>query len=130
MIELLVVLAILGLLIGLVGPRVVDYFGRAKTETTKLQIENLATTLELLRLDVGRYPSETEGLTALVARPAGNARWNGPYLKSASVPRDPWDRPYQYRVPGRDGRPFDLYSLGADGVDGGEGENRDIGNWR
>jgi general secretion pathway protein G len=126
LIELLVVLAILGLLAGLVAPRVLDYFGRAKTDTTRLQIENLTAALDLSRLDVGRYPSSQEGLAALVAQPAGLATWRGPYVKGNALPADSWGRPFQYRMPGSGGRPYDLLSLGADGVPGGEGGNADI----
>ncbi|MSO77446.1 MAG: type II secretion system protein GspG [Alphaproteobacteria bacterium] len=132
LIEVLIVLAILGLVFGLVGPRVMDYFGRAKHRTAGLQIENIATGLDLYRLDVGRYPSQEEGLGALMARPAGPvaSRWNGPYLGGTAMPSDPWDRPYVYRLPSRHGLAYDLYSLGADGREGGEGEDRDIGNWQ
>jgi general secretion pathway protein G len=127
LIELLVVLAILGLLAGLVAPRVLDYFGRAKTDTARLQIENLGASLDLFRLDVGRYPTAQEGLAALAAAPAGLARWHGPYVKGG-VPADPWGRPYHYRIPGAAGRPYDLFSLGADGAAGGEGEDQDLVN--
>lgn len=128
LLELLVVLAILGLLAGLVAPRVIDYFSRAKSETARLQIESMTTALDLFRLDVGRYPTQSEGIDALVGRPAGLVQWRGPYLKGASLPLDPWSRPYQYRIPGQQGRAYDLFSLGADGAPGGEGENRDIVN--
>lgn len=126
LLELLVVLAILGLLAGLVAPRVIEYFSRAKSETARLQVENLSAALDLYRLDVGRYPTQTEGLAALVRRPAGAAQWSGPYLKGNELPADPWGHPYAYRAPGRDGRAFDLYTLGADNAAGGEGENRDV----
>ena len=126
LIELLVVLAILGLLAGLVAPRVLDYFSRAKTDTARLQVENLSAALDLFRLDVGRYPTSQEGIVSLAARPAGLGTWRGPYVKGAGVPADPWGRPYQYRMPGTDGRPYDLFSLGADGAPGGEGENTDV----
>jgi general secretion pathway protein G len=128
LVEMLVVLAILALVVGLVAPRVVDYFGRAKSTTAKLQIENLAAGLDLFRLDVGRYPSPAEGLAALAQRPAALPAWKGPYIKGDGVPADPWGRPYTYRIPGRDGRAYDLLSLGADGVPGGTGENQDISN--
>jgi general secretion pathway protein G len=127
LIELLVVLAILGLLAGLVAPRVLDYFARAKTDTARLQVENLATALDLFRLDVGRYPTAQEGLAALVTPAGGVVQWSGPYVKGG-LPVDPWGRPYGYRIPGTQGRPYDLYTLGADGAPGGEGENRDIFN--
>ena len=126
LIELLVVLAILGLLAGVVAPRVLDYFGKAKTDTAKLQIENLSAALDLYRLDVGRYPSTQEGVGALVAKPAAAEAWRGPYLKGTATPADPWGRAYQYRSPGTSGRPYDLFSLGADGTPGGEGENADV----
>jgi general secretion pathway protein G len=125
LIELLVVLAILGLLAGLVAPRVLDYFGRAKSDTARLQIENISAALDLFRLDVGRYPTTQEGVPALVAA-AGIPGWRGPYLKGSSAPVDPWGRPFIYRFPGSEGRAYDLFSLGADGAPGGEGENRDI----
>jgi general secretion pathway protein G len=127
LIELLVVLAILGLLASLVGPRVLDYFGRAKSQTAALQIENIGAALDLFRLDVGRYPTTQEGLGALAAPPSGIDQWRGPYVKGG-VPMDPWGRPYLYRMPGSDGRSYDLVSLGADGAVGGEGENRDVIN--
>ena len=128
LLELLVVLAILGLLAGLVTPRVIEYFSRAKSETARLQIESMTTALDLFRLDVGRYPTQSEGLDALAGRPAGLAAWRGPYLKGSNLPLDPWARPYQYRIPGQQGRAYDVFSLGADGAPGGEGENRDLVN--
>ena len=127
LIELLVVLVILGLLVGLVGPQVMRYLGGAKTDTAKLQIENLAAALDLLLLDVGRYPTEDEGLETLVQSSPSVTRWNGPYLSRKELPLDPWNNPYHYRVPGKNG-PFDIYSLGADNAEGGEGENQDVNN--
>jgi len=125
LIELLVVLAILGLLAGLVGPQVVRYFGTAKSETAKLQIQLLAQALEMYRLDVGRYPSQAEGLRALVSAPSGIARWNGPYLRG-DLPADPWDRPFLYRMPGASGVVYEIVSYGADGQPGGSGEAADV----
>lgn len=127
LVELLVVLVILGLLAGLVGPQVMKHVGSSKTRAAKLQVEELAAALEIYRLDVGAYPTQAQGLQALVTRPAEARRWNGPYLKGDSAPLDPWGRPYVYRVPGSNGRDYDLYSLGADGAEGGEGENADVG---
>lgn len=128
LIELLVVLAILGLLAGLVGPRVLGQLGGAKSKTAAVQIKDLESAIELYKLDVGRFPSAQEGLQALVSR-AGTANgWNGPYLKKG-VPNDPWDNPYQYRFPGQHGE-FDIFTLGADNAPGGDGENADIGNWQ
>jgi general secretion pathway protein G len=129
LIELLVVLAILGLLIGLVAPPVIRYLGRAKTDVAKVDIHNLESALDLYRLDFGHYPTQTEGLPALVEKPAGLERWQGPYLKQKTVPTDPWGHPYQYRIPGEHGE-YDLYSLGADNAPGGTGENQDVTNWK
>ncbi|ADJ29712.1 type II secretion system major pseudopilin GspG [Nitrosococcus watsonii] len=129
LIELLVVLVILGLLAGLVGPQVMKYLGGAKTDSARLQIEDLAATLELYRLEVGRYPSTEEGLQALVEAPPGANRWNGPYLKKKQVPADPWGYEYHYRSPGEHGA-FDIYSLGADNSEGGEGEDQDVVSWK
>lgn len=126
LIELLVVLAILALLGGIVGSQVLRYVGTAKTDTAKLQMQQIGSALDLYRLDVGRYPSQGEGLTALFERPAGASRWNGPYLKGAGMPADPWDNPYVYRVPGTQGRDYDLISLGSDGSPGGSGDAADL----
>lgn len=128
LIELLVVLVILGLLAGLVGPQVMKYVGSSKTETARLQLEDLTAALDLYRLEVGSYPTTDEGLEALVVKPQGARNWNGPYLKKKLVPNDPWGNPYRFRSPGENG-PFDIYSLGADNTEGGEGENRDVLGW-
>ncbi|MET4805214.1 type II secretion system major pseudopilin GspG [Limibacillus sp. MBR-115] len=125
LIELLVVLVILGLLAGLVGPRILAQLGGAKSKTAKVQIENFATALDLYRLDIGSYPTTDQGLEALVRAPGGVDGWNGPYLSKAEVPLDPWKNPFQYNQPGENA-PFDLYSLGADNQEGGDGENADI----
>lgn len=128
LVELLVVLAILGLLVGLVGPRVMSTLGGSKTQTARIQVSDLSTALDIYRLEVGRYPSTSEGLQALVERPSDAKNWNGPYLKKNQVPKDPWGFDYNYRSPGEHG-PFDLWSLGADNREGGEGENQDILGW-
>jgi general secretion pathway protein G len=129
LVELLVVLVILGFLAALAAPRVTQYLGGAKTDTARLQIERLSTILDLYLLEVGRYPGQDEGLNALVERPAGVERWNGPYLRSNRAAFvDPWGNAYVYRYPGEHGD-FDLYSLGADGSEGGDGESKDITNW-
>jgi general secretion pathway protein G len=130
LIELLVVLVILGLLAGLVGPQVMKYLGGATTETARQQIKNFSLALDMYRLEVGRYPDTQEGLQALVQAPPGANRWNGPYLNKEKIPQDPWSNEYHYRSPGEGGRPFDLYSLGADNVEGGDGENQDIVSWQ
>lgn len=129
LIELLVVLVILGLLAGLIGPQVMKYVGSSKTKTAHLQIEDLSVALDLYRLELGRYPDTGKGLSALVAAPSGSEYWNGPYLRESSVPLDPWGNPYHYRFPGRDGR-YELFSLGADNAEGGDGENADITSWQ
>lgn len=130
LIELLVVLVILGLLAGLVGPNVLKWIGSANTDTAQTQIEMLSNALDTYRLEVGRYPNSSEGLEALVQQPPGATRWNGPYLRKEGVPKDPWGNEFQYRAPGENGRPYDIYSLGADGTDGGDGENQDVVSWQ
>lgn len=126
--ELLVVLAILGLLMSLVGPQVLRQLGGAKTKTARIQIRDLEQALEMYKLDVGRYPSSEQGLVALVEKPGAVAGWNGPYLKD-DVPADPWNRSYEYRYPGDQGE-FDIYSYGQDGSPGGDGEDADVASWQ
>ncbi len=126
LIELLVVMVILGLLAALVGPRLFGHVGAANQKAAKTQIEMLGQALDAFRLDVGRYPSTTEGLNALVTNP-GVDGWNGPYLKKG-LPNDPWKRPYIYQSPGEHGD-YDLVSYGADGAPGGDGENKDVTSW-
>ena len=128
LIELMIVLFILGLLAALVAPRLMGRVGKAKQKTAQAQIQLLSTALDLFHLDVGRYPATEEGLKALREKPENLPSWGGPYLDK-SVPNDPWGRPYVYKFPGEHG-PYDLYSRGADGADGGEGENQDITNWK
>ena len=129
LVELLVVLVILGLLAGLVGPQVMKHVGTSKSRTARLQIEELSAALEIYRLDLGAYPSREQGLAPLIEAPVGSAGWNGPYLRKALLPKDPWGRDYRYLQPGKHGA-YDLYSLGADGVDGGDGENADVVSWK
>jgi len=128
LLELLVVLAILVFITAIAVPQVIKYLDSAKTDTARIEIENLSATLDLYRLDVGRYPLEQEGLIALVERPAGAEKWNGPYLKKKDMILDPWDNPYNYRMPGEHGE-YDIFSLGADGSEGGEGPDQDLTNW-
>ncbi|MDH3659743.1 MAG: type II secretion system major pseudopilin GspG [Alphaproteobacteria bacterium] len=128
LIELLVVLVILGLLAALATPQVLKYLGTAKSEVAATQVSNLASILDLYRLEVGAYPSERSGLRALIEAPADAGRWNGPYVVKADALLDPWGAPYQYRQPGEHGA-YDLYSLGADQAEGGDGENRDVTSW-
>lgn len=129
LIELLVVLVILGLLAGIVGPQVMKWIAPANTEAARQQVESFSATLDMYRLDTGRYPTTQEGLEALIDAPPGVNRWNGPYLKKESIPKDPWGHEYQYRSPGEHGL-FDVYSLGADNAEGGEGENQDVVSWK
>ncbi len=126
LIELLVVLAILTLLAGIVGPKVLNQLGGAKSKTAGVQIADIEKSLDLFKLDVGRYPTQEEGLEALVKRPATAAQWAGPYLKG-DLPSDPWGTPYKYSNPGPKGG-VEILSLGADKAPGGEGENADVRN--
>lgn len=126
LIELLVVLAILTMLAGIVGPKVLNQLGGAKSKTAAVQISDLDKSLELFKLDVGRYPTTEEGLQALVQRPGSVNGWSGPYLKGG-VPSDPWGHPYKYANPGPNGG-IEVLSLGSDGAPGGEGEAADIRN--
>jgi len=128
LVELLVVLLILGLLAGLVGPRVLKYLGGAKSDTAQLQIGEFGAGLDLYHLEVGRYPTSDEGLAALSMQPTGVNNWNGPYLKKKEVPVDPWSNAYHYRSPGENGD-YDLYSLGRDNENDGEGEDADVVSW-
>jgi general secretion pathway protein G len=128
LVELLVVLAILGLLVALAAPRVMKYLGSARTDTARIQIEKLSGVLDLYRLEIGRYPTEQEGLLALVEKPPQGDNWNGPYLKNRESLIDPWGQPYGYHSPGQHGE-FDLYTLGADGKEGGDGADKDVTNW-
>lgn len=120
LVEMLVVITIIGLIMALVGPRVLNYLSESKVKTARIQIESLSSALDLFYLDNGRYPTSAEGLAALVQRPAASGAWNGPYLKSASVPADPWGRPYVYKSPG-DHAPYDIASFGPNGEAGGAG---------
>ena len=126
--ELLVVLAILGLLVSLVGPQVLNQLGGAKSKTAKIQIKDLEQSLEMYKLDVGRFPSTSEGLNALVRKPGNATGWNGPYLKGGKVPNDPWSREYIYKYPG-DHAEMDIFTYGQNGTPGGDGEDADVNNW-
>jgi general secretion pathway protein G len=125
LIEMLVVLVIIGLIMGLVGPRVLNYLADARVKAARLQIEAFSSALDLYFLDNSRYPSSSEGLEALVRRPGSADSWNGPYLKGGQVPFDPWKNNYIYRSPG-EGAPFEITSLGSDGREGGAGNAADI----
>jgi general secretion pathway protein G len=127
LVEMLVVITIIGLIMGLVGPRVLGYLGESKVKAAKLQIESFSSSLDLFYLDVGRYPTGSEGLTALTERPGNAAIWNGPYLKTGAVPLDPWGHVYTYRAPAEHG-PYEIVSFGSDGQEGGSGTAADISN--
>ncbi|HZR69199.1 MAG TPA: type II secretion system major pseudopilin GspG [Burkholderiales bacterium] len=127
LLELLVVVAIIGLLVGYVAPRYFGQVGKAETATARAQIDALEKALDQYRLDTGHYPTTEVGLNALVAKPASEPKWNGPYLKKA-VPLDPWSNAYVYKLPGEKGGDFDLVSYGRDGKPGGSGEDADISN--
>lgn len=128
LLEILVVLVILGLLASLVGPQVFKQLEGSKSKTAMLQIQELSAALDLYRLEVGSYPTTSEGLIALIEAPSGTKNWNGPYLKKKVIRDDPWGMAYQYKSPGDHGD-FDLYSYGADKKEGGDGDARDVLSW-
>jgi general secretion pathway protein G len=127
LLELLVVMVIIGLLAGYVGPKYFSQIGKSEVKVTRAQIDGLGKALDHFRLDIGRYPSTEEGLAVLITRPADQPKWDGPYL-TKNVPLDPWGNPYIYKYPGEHGE-YDLISTGKDGQPGGEGEAADITNW-
>ena len=124
LLELLVVLGIIAMLAGIVGPQVMKHMGESKTKAAKVQIEDLASTLDMYKLDSGNYPTSEQGLQALVEAPDNAKHWNGPYLGKSKIPLDPW----HYVFPGEHGK-FDVFSYGADGREGGTGEDQDILSW-
>ena len=128
LLELLVVLAILALIATFAGPQVIKYLGRAKTDAARVQIGNLTSAIDLYRLETGHYPTSEQGLQALIEQPSGAENWNGPYLQKRAALNDPWGVAYQYRIPGEN-NDFDIFTLGADKQEGGEGEDQDIGSW-
>lgn len=129
LVEMLVVLVIIGLIMGLVGPRVLSYLSDSRVKAARLQIESFSNSLDLFYVDTGRYPTTQEGLGALLERPSDADRWSGPYLRSNSVPNDPWGTPYVYRSPGAHGA-YDLMSYGSKGREGGESSESEIANWQ
>ncbi len=128
LLEMLVVLAIMGLLAAIIAPQVLKYLGSSRTQTAKVQIQNVVAAMELYRLDVGRYPTQEEGLAAVVTAPPTAPGWNGPYLQKSAALIDPWGQPYIYRTPGKHGE-IDVFTLGSDKAEGGTGEAADVGNW-
>jgi general secretion pathway protein G len=128
LLELLVVMVIIGLLVGYVGPRFFAQVGKSEVKAARAQLSAFEKALDQYRLDTGHYPTSEQGLAALMARPGNEPKWDGPYLKK-SVPPDPWGKPYLYRSPGERGE-YDLVSYGNDGQPGGSGEAGDINNWQ
>jgi general secretion pathway protein G len=127
LLELLVVMVIIGLLAGYVGPKLFAQIGKSESKVARAQIDALQKALDQYRIDIGRYPNSEQGLAVLVQRPADEPRWTGPYLAKA-VPTDPWGRPYLYTSPGSHGE-YDLQSLGKDGQPGGDGDDADLTSW-
>jgi general secretion pathway protein G len=125
LVEMLVVIAIIGMIMGLIGPRVLNYLSESRVKAARIQIQSFSSALDLFYLDAGRYPSTAEGLAALVRPTSGVAGWAGPYLRGGGVPNDPWNNPYVYRSPGVHA-PFDIVSYGADGQEGGTDLAADI----
>ena len=128
LLELLVVLAIIALLVGFVAPKMMGYLGRAKANAAQVQLHNVSTALELYRLDTGEYPTEAQGLRALVEKPGAVDHWNGPYLQKAGGILDPWGEPFLYKQPGEHGE-YDILSYGADKQPDGDGDDADVTNW-
>ncbi|MCK5697006.1 MAG: type II secretion system major pseudopilin GspG [Gammaproteobacteria bacterium] len=124
LIELLIVMAILALLAGLVGPKIFGQLAGAKRDVASTQIRNIESSLDTYRLDMGKYPKE---LSELVSDSTGKSSWNGPYIKK--IPKDPWENAYGYVSPGKHNKDYDLYSMASDGQEGGEEDNKDITNW-
>jgi general secretion pathway protein G len=125
LVEMLVVITIIGLIMGLIGPRVLNYLSESKVKAAKIQLQSFASALDLFYLDAGRFPSTAEGLAALVKQTPGVSAWNGPYLRGGNVPNDPWSHGYVYRSPGEHS-PYDIISYGSDGQEGGSGVAADI----
>jgi general secretion pathway protein G len=128
LIEILVVLVLIGVVMGIVGGNFIGQGESAKRKAAKIEIEQIGQTLDLFKLEIGRYPTSQEGLQALITAPAGINNWNGPYWKKGTVPKDPWGNEYQFVSPGQHGA-YDIISLGADGKEGGDGANKDITSW-
>jgi general secretion pathway protein G len=128
LLELLVVLGIIAMLAGIVGPQVMKHMGESKTKAAKVQIEDLSATMDMYKLDAGSYPTSQQGLQALIEAPDNAKRWNGPYLSKSKIPLDPWQNEYHFVSPGEHGK-FDIFTYGADDKEGGEGEDRDVLSW-
>jgi general secretion pathway protein G len=131
LIEIMIVMVIIAMLAALVGPRLMGALGSSKVKATRIQIETLANSVEAFHLDVGRFPSQQEGLAVLVTNPAAAPikNWKGPYLKKNKIPTDEWGNALIYDIPSKHNMPFDITSLGADGKPGGSGDDADLGSW-
>ncbi len=129
LVEILVVITIIGLIMALVGPRVLNYLAESKVKAARIQVESFSGALDLFYLDNGRYPTTSEGLVALAQRPGSVETWNGPYLRGGAVPNDPWGHPYVYRSPSEHGA-YEIVSYGSDGQEGGAGTAADIASWQ
>ena len=129
LIEILVVLTLIGIVMGIVGGNYLGQGEKAKQKAAKIEIEQIGQTLDLFKLEVGRYPTTQEGLQALITAPTGVTNWNGPYWKKSTLPKDPWTNEYKYASPGQHGA-YDLWSYGADAKEGGEGTDKDITSWQ
>lgn len=127
LLELLVVMVIIGMLTSYVGPKYFSQIGKSEVKAARAQVDSLGKALDQFRLDTGHYPNMEQGLGALVARPANEPKWDGPYL-TKDVPADPWGNPYVFKIPGDHGD-YDLFSYGKDGQPGGTGEAADVTNW-
>ena len=132
LIEIMIVMVIIAMLAALVGPRIQSALGGSKIKPTRVQLETLAAMIDTFHLDTGRYPTQQEGLQVLVENPAAAPikNWRGPYLKKNRVPNDEWGNPFIYEIPSKHAMEFDIYSLGADGKPGGEGDDAELGNWQ
>ena len=126
LIEILVVLVLIGIVLGVVGGNFIGKGEKAKADAAKIEMGQIGQTLDLYKLETGRYPTTQEGLQALVSAPAGVTNWNGPYWKKTAGPKDPWGNEYRYTSPGQNNTPYEIASYGADGKEGGEGANKDI----
>ena len=129
LIEILVVLTLIGIVMGIVGGNYLGQGEKAKQKAAKIEIEQIGQTLDMFKLEVGRYPTTQEGLQALITAPTGVTNWNGPYWKKSTLPKDPWTNEYKYASPGQHGA-YDVWSYGADGKEGGEGIDKDITSWQ
>ena len=129
LVEMLVVITIIGLIMALVGPRVLNYLAESKVKAARIQVESFASSLDLFYLDNGRYPTTSEGLAELAQRPGSAEAWNGPYLRSGIIPNDPWGHAYIYRSPSEHGA-YEIISYGSDGQQGGTGTAADIESWK